>query len=191
MTDEQETRKRILETAFELFMSKGFLNTSMGDIIGETGISKGGLYHHFDSKYDLARNCLFHWAEKEMGYLLIPGVNDGKTPEQRISDFIDVGLEVMVGNRQIGRFFFELYQAAIEEERDLQIWEDFLEGYVGYVEEIYSRMGAKDPKMLSYVLMSSLDGMALYYVILSRNKTEFDVEALRKQYRKTFIENVK
>lgn len=191
MAEEQETKDRILGTAFDLFISKGYGNTSMGDIIRESGISKGGLYHHFESKYDLARSCLFHWAEKEMGSLLILDENKEKTAEEKITEFIDLGIKVMVENRQLGRFFFEIYQAAIEEDRDLHIWEGFMEDYAGYVEGIYAEMGTEDPKMLSYLLLSSLDGMALYYVILSRNGKEFDVEALRKQYYRTFRNNVK
>ena len=44
-----ETRKKILEVSKNLFLEKGFDNTSIQDIIdGLGGLTKGVIYHHFD-----------------------------------------------------------------------------------------------------------------------------------------------
>ena len=43
-----ETRKKILEVSKNLFLEKGFDNTSIQDIIdGLGGLTKGVIYHHF------------------------------------------------------------------------------------------------------------------------------------------------
>ena len=47
------TKERILETALELFAQSGYLGTSMSDIAGELGITKGALYKHYTSKQDI------------------------------------------------------------------------------------------------------------------------------------------
>ena len=47
------TKERILETALELFAQSGYLGTSMSDIAGELGITKGALYQHYTSKQDI------------------------------------------------------------------------------------------------------------------------------------------
>ena len=39
-----DTKERILETALELFAQNGYLGTSMSDIAGKLGITKGALY---------------------------------------------------------------------------------------------------------------------------------------------------
>lgn len=49
----EETVKRILEAAALLFTEKGYDNTSLQDIINETNLSKGAIYHHFISKEDI------------------------------------------------------------------------------------------------------------------------------------------
>ncbi|BDR54576.1 AcrR family transcriptional regulator [Bombiscardovia apis] len=50
----EETVQTILDVATELFLSKGYDNTSMQDIINNLGgLSKGAIYHHFASKEDL------------------------------------------------------------------------------------------------------------------------------------------
>lgn len=43
-------RGELLATAERLFCAKGYEGTSVQDIIDEMGYSKGGFYHHFDSK---------------------------------------------------------------------------------------------------------------------------------------------
>ena len=47
------TKEQILETALELFAQSGYLGTSMSDIAGELGITKGALYKHYTSKQEI------------------------------------------------------------------------------------------------------------------------------------------
>ncbi|GKT03210.1 TetR/AcrR family transcriptional regulator [Furfurilactobacillus sp. WILCCON 0119] len=44
------TRRRILDAARELFLTKGYAETSTRDIAGIVGISQPALYHHFSDK---------------------------------------------------------------------------------------------------------------------------------------------
>ena len=46
----EETVRKILDTAERLFIEKGYERTSLQDIITETGLSKGAIYHHFTAK---------------------------------------------------------------------------------------------------------------------------------------------
>ena len=43
-------RETLLAAAEKLFYTKGYEKTSVQDILTEVGFSKGGFYHHFDSK---------------------------------------------------------------------------------------------------------------------------------------------
>lgn len=49
----EETVRKILDTAERLFIEKGYDRASLQDIITETGLSKGAIYHHFASKEDV------------------------------------------------------------------------------------------------------------------------------------------
>lgn len=53
------TIRAVLESAQRLFNSKGFDNTSLVDIAGETGLSPRGVILHFSSKADIAAELLF------------------------------------------------------------------------------------------------------------------------------------
>ena len=48
-----ETRKRILETALELFAQNGYLGTSMSDIARQLGFTKAALYKHYTGKQEI------------------------------------------------------------------------------------------------------------------------------------------
>ncbi|OBA79575.1 spore coat protein CotS [Mycobacterium sp. 1164966.3] len=48
------TRRRILDAAIEVFGEVGYAAAAWGTIIERTGMTKGALYHHFDSKESLA-----------------------------------------------------------------------------------------------------------------------------------------
>ena len=54
-----ETRKKILEVSKDLFLEKGFDNTSIQDIIdGLGGMTKRVIYHHFESKYEILQSII-------------------------------------------------------------------------------------------------------------------------------------
>jgi AcrR family transcriptional regulator len=45
----------LVAKAHDLFAARGFAATSLDDILGKAGVTRGALYHHFDSKTDLFR----------------------------------------------------------------------------------------------------------------------------------------
>ena len=49
----QETIEMILSAAMKLFSEKGFDKTSMQEIVEESGVSKGSIFHHFNSKEEI------------------------------------------------------------------------------------------------------------------------------------------
>jgi TetR/AcrR family transcriptional repressor of nem operon len=50
----EATRRRIVEQSAGVFNRHGYAGTSMSALMAATGMEKGGLYRHFESKEDLA-----------------------------------------------------------------------------------------------------------------------------------------
>ena len=50
----ETTRQKILDAAIDLFSEVGYAAAGLGEIIERAGMTKGALYHHFDSKEALA-----------------------------------------------------------------------------------------------------------------------------------------
>lgn len=48
--DPKGTRKAILDAAFRRIRRQGFQATGLNDILADTGLTKGGFYHHFPTK---------------------------------------------------------------------------------------------------------------------------------------------
>lgn len=62
-----ETRfAEILDCAQRLFFSRGYDNTTVNDVIGEAGLSKGAFYHYFDSKAALLDALAVRMARESM-----------------------------------------------------------------------------------------------------------------------------
>ncbi|QAU33559.1 TetR family transcriptional regulator [Janthinobacterium sp. 17J80-10] len=49
----QETRKRILDAAEDVFYEQGVARTSLADLAGVAGVTRGAIYWHFKNKIDV------------------------------------------------------------------------------------------------------------------------------------------
>jgi len=57
------SKEQILEAAMKVFVKNGFAQTRMEDIAEVSGLSKGAIYHHYDSKKDLFLALIDFWEE--------------------------------------------------------------------------------------------------------------------------------
>jgi AcrR family transcriptional regulator len=64
----EKTKQKIIDAAIQLFSRKGFHSTSLSELAEATGLTKGALYHHFESKdtlfYAVLENLRFLWRER-------------------------------------------------------------------------------------------------------------------------------
>lgn len=54
----EQTVEKILEASRDLFMEKGYDETSLQDIVSRLQMTKGAIYHHFQSKEDILNRIL-------------------------------------------------------------------------------------------------------------------------------------
>src|ERR1700730_17692352 len=59
----EATRRKILDAAIDVFGEVGYAAAGWGTIIERTGMTKGALYHHFDSKESLASAIIEEGSE--------------------------------------------------------------------------------------------------------------------------------
>jgi AcrR family transcriptional regulator len=80
----EATRGRLITTARRLFAEQGFAATSTEQILSETAVSRGALYHHFPSKTDLFQ-ATFEQVEDELtAQVLQVAAAGGETDSMRI-----------------------------------------------------------------------------------------------------------
>ena len=58
----QVRKSELVDCAEALFLTKGYENTTVADIIARAGVSKGGFYHHFGSKEELLDALVERWT---------------------------------------------------------------------------------------------------------------------------------
>lgn len=79
MKKAQSTRLSILQKAFELIYTQGYLTTSIDDIIATTKVTKGAFYYHFKTKDEMGLaiiNELLHPTMKEAFILPLKNSSD-------------------------------------------------------------------------------------------------------------------
>ena len=60
----RNTKQKIVNTAWKLFYEQGYENTTVDEIVYESGTSKGSFYHYFESKDALLGSLSFLFDEK-------------------------------------------------------------------------------------------------------------------------------
>ncbi len=59
-----QKKESLLNTAFNLFTTKGLHNTSISDIVDQAGVAKGTFYLYFKDKYDINNKLVTHKATR-------------------------------------------------------------------------------------------------------------------------------
>ncbi|MBO5575263.1 MAG: helix-turn-helix transcriptional regulator [Ruminococcus sp.] len=58
--NKKKKENSLLDTAFELFTTKGLAKTSISDIVSKAGVAKGTFYLYFKDKYELRNRLIAH-----------------------------------------------------------------------------------------------------------------------------------
>jgi TetR/AcrR family transcriptional regulator, cholesterol catabolism regulator len=93
-----DSRQEILRTAARLFQQRGYDATSMNDVAAALKLSKGGLYHHFQSKDEILFEIMNHAMEITQERVLNP-VRSIVDPEERLRTLIRLHIEVVLSPR--------------------------------------------------------------------------------------------
>ena len=81
-------KEKIIQESLKLFSLKGFLSTSIHDILEAANTSKGGLYNHFKSKEDLFLHVLKEaqriWRERNLA-----GLEEIEKPVEKLKKLLE------------------------------------------------------------------------------------------------------
>jgi len=74
MTKGEQTRQEIIRKAAPIFNQRGYDGAALSDLMKATGLEKGGIYRHFDSKQQLAAEAFdFAWQRTFDERILLSG----------------------------------------------------------------------------------------------------------------------
>jgi TetR/AcrR family transcriptional repressor of nem operon len=152
-TKGNNTRQEIVTKALKIFSVKGYYNTSIGDIMNATGLTKGGLYGHFGSKEAIWEACYDEavriWSEivfKDIRSIDDPLERLGRLIENDMRDYL--GKDVFPGGCFFLNMIVELSGQA-EHMKEL-IWR----GFEGFSARMTTWLGEAEKKG---IIRSGLD----------------------------------
>ena len=61
----EQTRERILATAEEIILQRGYSGTSIEQVISQASITKGGFFYHFGGKAEMARGLIERYLKQD------------------------------------------------------------------------------------------------------------------------------
>src|SRR5437660_7549071 len=93
-----DSRQEILRTAARLFLHRGYDAPSMNAVASALKLSKGGLYHHFQSKDEILFHIMSHAMDitEEKVVNAVRGISD---PEERLRMLIRRHIDVVLSVR--------------------------------------------------------------------------------------------
>ena len=163
-----DSRQEILHTAARLFQQRGYDATSMNDVAAALKLSKGGLYHHFQSKDEILFEIMDHAMEITEERVMAP-VRSLADPEERLRSLIRRHIEVVLSpsDREITVMLHENHPLppALRKRINARKKE-----YIHFVEEVISQVqrtrgarGAVTPRAAAFALLGMINWIYQWY----------------------------
>jgi AcrR family transcriptional regulator len=168
-----QTREKILEISTELFFKRGFTDVSTDLIAKQANVSKGTIFHHYKSKEDLGlavlRNTMTQYYE------IIPALEQEMEPEMIIRLFVEETLNLSSNQpgfiKMLMWFLIRLDEEGKDEQFYQKIKDTFLDVLLPYseaLERLFNKLGHKQARIKSILLMGMLDGISIYLSYIER-----------------------
>lgn len=172
-----KTREHILKSSRKLFVTQGFHNTAISEIISATGVKKGNLYYHFNSKEDLGLAVLED--AKEEFFLFLNKSLSGADPvikiinacqaifnEQKKNNFVggclfgNTALEMTDSNPQFASIIQEVFDR----------WTEIFETLMLKAQESGNLNSKIPPKLLAKTVVATVEGAIMMSRVSKRKQ---------------------
>jgi AcrR family transcriptional regulator len=167
----EERRAQIIQAALTCFTSKGYNNTTMNDIVAESGLSKGALYWYFKSKDELFEAAIMSvfMDVGEQAFAALEGCTTTADQLRALARVTAGVSSVLVGYFSL---FLEFWASSQRREESAQLWVDMLVQFkdllVAIIEEGIKKGELKpvDAEPLVWAMLAAYDGLAAYLAII-------------------------
>ena len=149
-----ERKLEIQNIALEVFTIKGYKNTSMHDLVQATGLSAGGLYHHYKSTSEILYDMMIRGSKYREDII-----------KKKIAEIpnplgIEVLAELMVDKALSNNIFVPIYvmflQSMQEDETLQQLYQDIRDSNIRDFEQMLEENGGLKISKESWNLLNDL-----------------------------------
>ena len=99
-----EKKRRIIESAYQLFREKNIYNTAVDDIVKASGIARGTFYLYFKDKSDLIEQLVFYKSGESMKEMMRQAASraaEAEDLEGYARVFIDALIDSLIEHREV------------------------------------------------------------------------------------------
>jgi TetR/AcrR family transcriptional regulator, cholesterol catabolism regulator len=163
-----DSRQEILRTAARLFQQRGYDATSMNDVAAALKLSKGGLYHHFQSKDEILFEIMNHAMEITQERVLTP-VRSIADPEERLRALIRFHIEVVLSprDREITVMLHENHPLPPTLRKRINTrkkeYVHFVEDLIAEVQRTRGAKGSVSPRAAAFALLGMINWIYQWY----------------------------
>lgn len=93
-----DARTRLLEAARDVIRAQGFAATTVDDLCGAAGVTKGAFFHHFESKEALGVAAAHFWAETTSAFFEDAPYHAPADPLARVLAYVDFRKSIIEGD---------------------------------------------------------------------------------------------
>jgi len=163
-----DSRQEILRTAARLFQQRGYDATSMNDVAAALKLSKGGLYHHFQSKDEILFEIMNHAMDITQERVLAP-VRSIPDPEDRLRSLIRRHIEVVLSpvDREITVMLHENHPLPPVLRKRINIrkkeYIHFVADLIADVQRTRQAKGGVSPRAAAFALLGMINWIYQWY----------------------------
>lgn len=92
-----DSKSKLLDAALHVIRVKGYTATTVDDICGQAGVTKGSFFHHFKSKEDLALHAIGHFSTMAEGLFAGAAFTAATDPLERLLGYVDFRGAILEG----------------------------------------------------------------------------------------------
>jgi TetR/AcrR family transcriptional repressor of nem operon len=100
-TELPETKRKLMDAGVTLMRARGFNATTVDDICSSAGVTKGGFFHYFKSKEELAKAALQLFAEVKAVEYATAAFHQMADPMDRVYGRLDHVIESIGGTSRL------------------------------------------------------------------------------------------
>ncbi len=175
ISEEKKKQRKtdILKTALRLFSQKGYYATSIDDITGEAGISKGLVYTYFKSKEEIFLELAEHWNEFTENPSFEDELEQALSEEMTLTEKLICVWDQTVRqwtevNLNFARIKFEFWLESSKNEALREKMKEKARASLNVVEKIILKtrpeLDSEIAAAFSRLWWSQIDGLAAYFV---------------------------
>ncbi len=185
----QGSRQEILRAAARLFQQQGYDATSMNDVAAALRLSKGGLYHHFQSKDEILFNLMSHAMDLTEERVIGPA-KQIPDPEERLRTVIRRHIAVVLSerDREITVMLHENHPLSPALRKKINSrkkdYVHFLENLIAEVQRARASKGTVTPRAAAFALLGMINWIYQWY----RPNGSLQEESLARQYTDIFFQ---